>query len=222
MGGEVSVDKDGKATYRMPTNDAERQPSDDERKVLEQWILAGAPFPKAIGRTSPFIDDATTLTAIRNHLRDKVKAADRPFQRYITLVCLHNNPTVGDEAIRIHRAAVSKLLNSLSWQQEIAVPRPIDEGPRVILNVDLRAYGWEARDWNDVERAYPYGVLHSEDEVLLEVERERGRPGPIAVAGFRLSAGARSCVNDGERIEGRRPILAQRSKCPARIPPARR
>jgi hypothetical protein len=162
----------GKAPFRMPPDDAERQPSDDERKILEQWIQAGAPFPTAAGRTPPFIDDAAALTAVRGHLRDKVKAADRPFQRYITLVNLHNNPTAGDETIRVHRAAVSKLLNSLSWQEEIAVPRPIDDGPHVILNIDLRAYGWDSRDWNDVERAYPYGVLHSENEALLEVEKE--------------------------------------------------
>jgi hypothetical protein len=87
----------GKAPYRMPPDDAERQPSDDERKILEQWIQAVAPFPKATGRTPAFIDDATTLTAIRNHLRDKVKTAGRSFQRYITLVHLHNNPTVTDE-----------------------------------------------------------------------------------------------------------------------------
>jgi hypothetical protein len=63
-------------------------------------------------------------------------------------------------------------LNSLSWQEEIAVPRQIDEGRQVVLNIDLRSYGWEARDWSEIERAYPYGILHSEDEGLLEVEKE--------------------------------------------------
>jgi Planctomycete cytochrome C len=67
----------GKAPYRMPPDDAERQPGDEERKVLERWIRAGAPFPKATGRVPAFIDDAATLTAIRDHLRDpkKVKPA---------------------------------------------------------------------------------------------------------------------------------------------------
>jgi hypothetical protein len=161
-----------KAPYRMPPEDAERQPSDDERKVLEQWIQAGAPFPKATGRAPAFIDDAATLTAIRDHLRDKTKPADRPFQRYITLTHLHNNPTVTDESIRIHRAAVSKLLNSLSWEREITVPQPIDDRAQTILNFDLRAYGWSSRDWVEVEKAYPYGVLHSENPALLDIETE--------------------------------------------------
>jgi Planctomycete cytochrome C len=162
----------GKAPFRMPPDDAEKTPGDAERKVLEQWIQAGAPLPKAAGRTPAFIDDATAITAIRGHLRDTIKPADRPFQRYITLVHLHNNPTIADETIRSHRAAVSKLLNSLSWQAEIAIPRTIDAGSQVILNIDLRAYGWEASDWDLVEKAYPYGVLHNEDEALFEAEKE--------------------------------------------------
>ena len=164
----------GKAPFRMPPDDAERQPSADERKILEKWIVAGATFPRAAGRVPAFIDDAGTLNAIRGHLRDanKVKPADRPFQRYLTLRHLHNNPAIPDEQIRIHRAAVSKLLNSLSWQAEIALPRAIDEPAQVILNFDLRAYGWDSRDWNEIERAYPYGVQHSEDDALSEVEAE--------------------------------------------------
>ena len=162
----------GKAPYRMPTEDADKQPGDAERKILESWIQAGAPFPKAVGREPAFIDDAAALKVIRGHLRDTVKPADRPFQRYLTLVNLHNNPTIADDTIRSHRAAVSKLLNSLSWQAEIAVPRLIDTGSGVILNFDLRTYGWESTDWDLVERAYPYGVLHNEDEALFEVEKE--------------------------------------------------
>jgi serine/threonine-protein kinase len=167
----------GKAPYSMPKDYAERQPSEDERKIIERWIRAGAPFPKAGGRVPAFIDDAATLTAIRDHLRDsdKVKPADRPFQRYITLVHLYNNPTVQDDQIRIHRAAISKLLNSLSSMAEIAVPRPIDEPAQVILNFDLRAYGWSGRDWNEIEKAYVYGVLHTEDEALSEIEGEIAR-----------------------------------------------
>ncbi len=162
----------GNAPYSMPKEDAERQPSDEERKILEQWIKAGAPSAKATGRTPVFIDDAAALTAIRDHLRDKVQAADRPFQRYLTLVNLYNNQSITDKSIRIHRAAVSKLLNSLSWEKEIAVPRPIDEPSRTILNIDLRAYGWNARDWVEIEKAFPYGVLHSESLPLLEIENE--------------------------------------------------
>src|SRR5271166_5368875 len=56
----------GKAPYRMPADDAELQPGDDERKVLEEWIKAGAPFPKATGRKP--LDDHIVLTKVRDHL----------------------------------------------------------------------------------------------------------------------------------------------------------
>jgi len=44
----------------MPPDDAERKPGDDECKVLEQWIGAGAEFSKATGRTPAFV--AVTLS----------------------------------------------------------------------------------------------------------------------------------------------------------------
>jgi serine/threonine-protein kinase len=158
--------------YRMPPDEADKKPTDDERKVLEAWIKAGAPLPTAIGRTPPFIDDSATLTTIRNHLRDKISAADRPFQRYLILVNLHNNPTILDESIRIHRAAIAKLLNSLSWEREITVPAVIDAPAGTILNFDLRAYGFTPRDWSQIEKSYPYGVSHSNDPPVLEIETE--------------------------------------------------
>jgi serine/threonine-protein kinase len=162
----------GKAPFRMPPDDAEVKPGDDERKVLEEWIKAGAPFPKATGRKP--LDDRIVLTRVRDHLM-RTGAADRPFQRYITLDHLHNNQSISDDQLRIHRAAVSKLLNSLSHEREIARPEAIDAGSEAILHFDLRAYGWEPDDWVEVEKAYPYGVLHVQDRELLEIEQEIAR-----------------------------------------------
>lgn len=39
----------GKAPYRMPADDADLQPGDDERKVLEEWIKASTPSPRPRG-----------------------------------------------------------------------------------------------------------------------------------------------------------------------------
>jgi len=36
------------------------------------------------------------LTRVRDHLM-RTKSADRPFQRYITLDHLHNNPSISDD-----------------------------------------------------------------------------------------------------------------------------
>ena len=58
--------------------------------------------------------------------------------RYITLDHLHNNLSISDDQLQIHRTAVSKLLNSLSREREITRPEAIDVGSEVILHFDLR------------------------------------------------------------------------------------
>ncbi len=165
--------------YRMPKKGAP-QPTPEERQVLERWITAGAEFPRDVERTP--VDDRAVASAIHEHLKG-LNAADRPFQRYLTLNHLHNNPMVDDDSIRVHRAAVSKLINSLSWQPEIVVPKAIDGEVGMVLNVDLRTLGWDARDWKAIAKAYPYGVTHTEDPSLLELEREVAR-----LTGTRLPA----------------------------------
>jgi len=165
--------------YRMPKKGAP-QPSPEERQVLERWITAGAEFPRDVARTP--VDDRAVATAIRDHLKG-LNAADRPFQRYFTLNHLHNNPAADDDTIRVHRAAVAKLINSLSWQPEVVVPRAIDGPAAVVLNVDLRTLGWDAHDWKAIAKLYPYGVTHTEDESFLELEREVAR-----LTGTRLPA----------------------------------
>jgi serine/threonine-protein kinase len=165
--------------YRMPKKGAP-QPSPEERQVLERWINSGAEFPRDVERTP--VDDRAVATAIREHLKG-LNASDRPFQRYLTLNHLHNNPTVDGDALRVHRAAVAKLLNSLSWQPEIVVPKAIDGETGVVLNLDLRKLGWDARDWKAIAKVYPYGVTHTEDESFQELEREVAR-----LTGTRLPA----------------------------------
>ncbi len=132
------------------------KPSDAERLVLKDWIAAGAPFP-AGGEPRPIVAELDVLRAIRGHL-DALDEADRPHHRYFTLANLHNNPKVRDDELRLARAAVAKLLNSLSGKKALVVPEAI--GPaQVVLAVDLRRLGWNGRDaWTSILRAYPYGL----------------------------------------------------------------
>ena len=73
-----SGQRDGTPRYQMPPDDAEVQPTPEERQVLERWIDAGAQFPRVVERK--FLDDKTVLTAIRNHL-NRLKSSDQPYQR---------------------------------------------------------------------------------------------------------------------------------------------
>jgi serine/threonine-protein kinase len=154
-------------------------PSDEERAVIEAWIRAGAPFPKGDRREA--VTDEAVVSSIRDHLRSLEDPSERRYQRYLTLSNLNNNVTVTDDQMRIHRAAASKLLNSLSWRKGIRVLRVIDKA-QTVLNFDLRWYGWTLETWEAVIRTYPYGVVHNEDAHLREIEREVNK-----LSGNRLS-----------------------------------
>jgi serine/threonine-protein kinase len=144
----------------MPPEEEKGRPSKEEIALLEQWVKAGALPPAdrgAGGRT--FLTEKETLTAILAHLR-RLPAQDRPFQRYITLTNLHNSKTVTETDLRLYRAAVSKLLNSLSWQAELIRPEPVDAS-QTVLAVDLRKLGWDREKlWAALLRPYPYGLKH--------------------------------------------------------------
>jgi serine/threonine-protein kinase len=150
----VGVEKD------MPPSGP--KPSDDERAVFRTWIAAGAPFPTADPSTRPLQTDKEVLAAIRDHLR-RAPASDRTYLRYFTLANLHNNKDVSDDDLRLARAAVAKLANSLSWKSEIAVLKAIDPA-ETILVLDVRDVGWDERDlWKKILVRYPYGLKHDKD-----------------------------------------------------------
>ena len=128
------------------------------------------------------VEPRATLAAIRADL-ERLPSSDRPFRRYLTLDHLHNNLTVADDSLRAHRVAASKLVNSLSWQPEIVVPEVVAGTDERVLALDLRKLGWEPADWKAIVRAYPYGVSHSDDSALRDLEREVAR-----LAGTRLAA----------------------------------
>ena len=163
----------------MPPEEENRAPSDEERAVLRRWIEAGAP-PAVLDKARPFVGAREVLAAIRDDLNETT-AEDRPFRRYLTPANLHNNTKVGDDDLRLARAAVAKLVNSLSWKPKLAVPRAID-AQRAVLAIDLRDLGWDDRTWRQIighkkatggtrfegardeeRKGYPYGLSHRSD-----------------------------------------------------------
>jgi serine/threonine-protein kinase len=159
----VAVDRD------MPPDDSSERPSDAEIEILRRWIEANAPLPGRQPR--PFRSERDVLAAIGEHL-NRADTSTRPFLRYFTLTNLYNNhQQVSDDEMRLYRAALSKLVNSLSWQNAIVLPTAID-AEQTIFAVDLRDLGWDKNDlWKQILRVYPYGLKHdrSPDRSLADV-----------------------------------------------------
>lgn len=152
----------------MPPGDNPKPPAAD-LAILQKWIEAGAPFPASGVRK--FIEQRAVYALIRDDLT-QARREDRPFLRYFSLANLHNDSferrigqhgkNFDDADLHLARAALAKLANSLSWMQEIVVPRIVDRGQsEVLLAVDLRDLGWDERNlWNEILKQYPYGLTH--------------------------------------------------------------
>jgi serine/threonine-protein kinase len=141
----------------MPPDTEKKRPGAAEVAVLEKWIAAGAPdFPDERRTVVPkgILD---TLGVIHKHLRDQ-EPEDRRYFRYFTLTHLYNNPEVTETDLRLYRAALSKVVNSLSWKRSIHVPRALDREGTVLV-IDLRRLDWDRRHaWDVILKHYPYGL----------------------------------------------------------------
>jgi hypothetical protein len=137
------------------------QPTSEEKETFKRWIEAGAVFPKEDRPEREFRGEATILAAIEQDL-GKLADDQIPNTRYFSLAHLWNDtdgkePTT-EEDLRLTRAALSKLINSLSSKSRIVVPRVIDGDFGTVLAIDMRDYGWTDWHWNEILKAYPYGL----------------------------------------------------------------
>ncbi len=148
--------------------------TDDERQVIRQWIEAGAPFPQR--QVREHISTRVILAAMRDYLFG-AKADDRKHLRFFTFTHLYNNnsPRVTETNLRLYRAALSKLINSLSNQPQIVLPEAVPGTEETVFVVDLREIGWDRRgQWRKVLAQYPYGLTHdfSRDEELQQISKD--------------------------------------------------
>lgn len=141
--------------------------------AIQRWIAIGAPAFSQGTAERKHVSLTTVLTTVRNHLRD-VDRDQRPYLRFLTLHTVHNNPQMLDLDLRTHRAALSKVLNSLSWKSQIVLPKALDEAQTVFV-IDIRDFDWDRIDgWRDIMKAYPYGLKYRNlpDETLRKLDED--------------------------------------------------
>ena len=147
---------------RMPPEN-QPQPTAAGKEMVRQWIASGANFPPAKRPVRPYRGEDTVLAAIAQDLQG-VLPEHRQFTRYFSLFHLSNDPDLSDEDLRLVRAAVSKLINSLSREFRITPPRVVD-ADGLVLAIDLRDYGWhKGNQWYALLARYPFGLARGSDE----------------------------------------------------------
>ena len=142
--------------------------SGEEKASLRSWVLSGAPDwdDETAEAARAFVTEDALLARIRNDLLNAPERS-RPFLRYFSLAHLFN-AGVSDEELGIYRAALAKLVNSLSWHREITPLAAID-GARTIFRLDLRDYNWTDATWNIILAAYPYGVRAASADAIAQL-----------------------------------------------------
>ncbi len=107
--------------------------------------------------------------------------------RYLTLANFYNQKdasghySVPENRIRDFHFSVSKLLNSLSWKEDIVQPVVVD-GTGVLLRFNLDDYEIDLRLWERLFGGYPYHVITEDPE--QEVLRNKFGSVPIMRADF--------------------------------------
>jgi hypothetical protein len=133
------------------------KPSEDEIELIRRWIDAGAVYPPSSRPKRNFVGEKTLLQLIADDL-EKVEPDKRARTRYFSLAHLWNDRDLDDEYLSLVRAAVSKLINSLSSKSKVVPPQPIDD-QQLVLRIDLADYGWTNRNhWQPMLFKYPYGL----------------------------------------------------------------
>jgi WD40 repeat protein/mono/diheme cytochrome c family protein len=129
------------------------RPNPTEVAVLRRWIESGASaFRPAV--SSPSFTSETGLVQILLADLQALEPRQRRFTRYLTLTHLANAGVTEDE-LALHRQALAKLVNSLSWHPRIQQPHAVDAG-RTVYRLDLRDYRWTPRMWERLAAVYPY------------------------------------------------------------------
>lgn len=159
---------------KMPPKDKGTRLTDEEQLTIKAWIEAGAPAWKLVAPTKQreFVSLERMFEAILADQKKLTNPITRKNRRYFSLLHLWNNPEVTDETLNVTAIALSKLVNSLSWERKLTVPVFIEK-TGYLMAVDLADYGWEkGEQWNSVINRDPYRLSFSENKQVADLEKQ--------------------------------------------------
>jgi hypothetical protein len=134
--------------------------SDSELASFRKWVARGGPSADYLKQNSravrPLIRRDQVVAAVTADLSQRT-GHDLRNSRYLTIDNLHNLDSVDSEQLELYRAAIVKMLNSLSWEPDVVQVEPIDEH-ETVYRIDLRQMGWTASQWDMITQHYPYAI----------------------------------------------------------------
>jgi serine/threonine-protein kinase len=174
----------------MPPQGQPRLGAEDVETV-RRWIAAGAPpFPADVAapvekdKDTPFKDVVGVdyvLKKILAHVRT-LPVEDRQYVRYFSINHLLTGGATQVE-LELQRDALAKVINHLSWEENLVRPEPIDPPVNSVFAVDVRKPGWHRRPFTRVKNKqaagqaplnffdlvlldYPYGAVYQDSETF--------------------------------------------------------
>lgn len=151
-----------------PADDEERMPKSTsdkpvpplnaaEKDLLRRWISEnGVVATAAKNPNRPFVPLQEIHQAIIADLSRQTVPAS---YRYLSLTNLWNLGAANqpDADFTVYRAAITKLINSLSWAPRAVAPEFI--GPhQLVARIKLSDYGWSSAMWDFVAARFPYQI----------------------------------------------------------------
>lgn len=173
------------ASGEMPLNADPLSVADQE--TLRRWIAGGAPDFNPPPAERSFITPQQILEILQADL-NHLPGGDRSFARYFSITHLYN-AGLHDDRLETYRGALSRLVNSLSWQTQVVPPRAVDPS-RTLYRIDLRNYRWSPDTWETIAAADPYGITH-DTAVEMFCRTATGTVQPLVRVDWFLSAAAR-------------------------------
>ncbi|MGH1352184.1 MAG: DUF4384 domain-containing protein [Methyloligellaceae bacterium] len=132
-------------------------PDARELKVVYKWIEQLKSKPIEVARK--FVTNKEILAAMVADI-SKISEPIRPRIRYFVLTNLYN---AGDSEkdLKGYRMALTKLVNSLSFQSDPASLVPVDEN-KTVFRVNIGDLGWTAQKWNAIAAHNPYALEYDD------------------------------------------------------------
>ncbi|QDV45734.1 Planctomycete cytochrome C [Stieleria neptunia] len=170
----------------MPPGGESPRPTDEDVETIRNWIQSGSkPFKESVPQQ--FVSTDAFYEFVARDL-NTIPAKERVYVRYFSTTHLAN-AGYSDDELEIYRTALAKLLNSLSWNRQLANLRIVNN-LETVYRIDLRDLKWTDTNWKSILAAYPYGLMHP-SEAAVTVRAQTHSQIPVVRADWFTSAASR-------------------------------